>query len=353
MNGKDILNQMVEQGASDLHLIQGSPPSFVINGTLIFFDYRPLTKNDLRSFLDELIEDTHRKQKFFGEKELDFAYELEGKARFRVNAYFQRNSVAFSVRMIPLRIPTLGDLGLPASLNDLTRTSKGLILVIGPAKSGKSTSVAAMVDQINQDRSLHILTIEDPIEYVYKPKKCIISQREVREDTNSVAEALKHTLRQTPGLIVVDGMRDAESFKMVLEAAETGHIVFYTLRAWNVVQSINKLVDLFAESERKQARIQLAHTLRGVVSQRLLKRADRRGFVCACEVLTVSSTIQNLIRDDKLSDIPSAIEDLRKIGMLTMNDVFLSFQKGGLVNMEEITDQTLGKQGYPETLLLQ
>jgi twitching motility protein PilT len=353
MNVKEVLNAMVEKNASDLHLIEGNPPSFVIDGSLSFFDYKPLTRNDLKSFLDEVVEDTHRKQKFFTEKELDFAYELEGKARFRINAYFQRNSVAFSIRMIPLRIPTMEDLELPEDLEDFAKMRSGLVLVIGPAKSGKSTTVASTVNWINQQRLLHVVTIEDPIEYVYKPQKCIISQREVKEDTNSVADALKHILRQTPGIVVVDGMRDKESVKMILEAAETGHLVFCTLRAWNVVQSINKLVDFFPESEKKQVRIQISHTLRGVISQRLLRRADRHGFICACELLKINNVIQSLVREDKLNQIPMAMDDLRKEGMVTMNEVFLSLYKKGFVDIQEIIDHSSGKPGYLETFLLQ
>ncbi|MBA4418506.1 MAG: type IV pili twitching motility protein PilT [Syntrophus sp. (in: bacteria)] len=353
MNVKEILSAMIEKDASDLHLIEGNPPSFVIDGALSFFDYKPLTRNDMKSFLDEVVEDTQRKQKFYADKELDFAYELEGKARFRVNAYFQRNSIAFSIRMIPLKISTMEGLGLPGELKEFTRMRSGLVLVIGPAKSGKSTTVAAMVNLINQERSLHIVTIEDPIEYVYKPNKCIISQREVREDTNSAADALKHILRQTPGVVVVDGIKDKESVKMILEGAETGHLVFCTLRAWNVVQSINKLVDFFSESEKRQVRIQISHSLRGVISQRLLKKSDRHGYVCACEALKVNNVIQNLIRDDKLNQIPIAMDDLRKEGMVTMNEAFLSLYKKGVVDIQEIIEHSSGKPGYIETFLLQ
>jgi twitching motility protein PilT len=353
MNVKDVLNAMIDRNASDLHLIEGNPPSFIINGSLSFFDDKPLTRKDLKSFFDEVVEDGGKRQKFLSEKELDFAYELEAKARFRVNAYLQRNSVAFSIRMIPLEIPGMEELGLPEGVKEFTRLRSGLVLVIGPAKSGKSTSVASMVNLINQERPLNVVTIEDPIEYVYKPQKCIISQREVREDTNSVSDALKHILRQTPGAVVVDGVKEKDSVKMVLEAAETGYLVFCTLRSWNVVQSINKLADFFPESERKQVRNQVSHSLKGVISQRLLKRADRNGFICACEILKVNSLIQNLIREDKLNQIPMAMEDLRKEGMLTMNEVFLSLYKKGLVDIQEIIDHSSGKPGYMESLLLQ
>jgi twitching motility protein PilT len=353
MNVKDILNTMIEKNASDLHLVEGNPPSFIINGNLSFHDNRPMTRNDLKNFLDEVVEDVNRKEKFFSEKELDFAYELEGKARFRVNAYFQRNSVAFTIRMIPLKIPTLESLHLPDNLREFTKKRSGLVLVIGPAKSGKSTTVAAMVNIINEEISTHIVTIEDPIEYVYKPKKCVVSQREVKEDTLSFADALHHILRQSPGVIVVDGIRDKESVKLLLEAVETGHLVFCTLRTWNIVQSINKLIDYFTESEKKQVRMQISHTLKGIISQRLMKRTDRHGFICACEVMQTNQTIQNLIREDKLNQIFSVMDDLRKEGMVTLNDCFLALYKQGLVDLQEILEHSPGKQGYLETFLLQ
>jgi twitching motility protein PilT len=353
MNVKDILNAMIEKNASDLHLVEGNQPSFVINGKLSFYDDKLLTRNDLRSFLDELIEDDERKQKFFAQKELDFAYELEGKARFRVNAYFQRNSIAFAIRMVPLKIRSLESLRLPEELKEFTKKRSGLVLVIGPTKSGKSTTVAAMVNLINETLPLHIVTIEDPIEYVYRPRKSVVSQREIKEDTHSFSDALQHVLRQSPGVIVVDGVKDKESVKMILEAAETGHLVFCTLCTWNAIQSVNKLVDYFGENEKKQVRIQISHTLKGIISQRLLKRKDGNGFVCACEVMKINQTVRNLIREDKQNQMLSVMEDLRKEGMVTLNDRFLALYKQGLVDLTEIEEFLPEKQGYLETFLLQ
>jgi twitching motility protein PilT len=353
MTMREILTAMIEKDASDLHLIEGNPPSLIINGKLSFHGARSLTRNDLTLFLDEVMEDDRRKEKFYAQKELDFAYELEGKARFRIHAYFQRNSIAYSVRMIPLTIPTLERLRLPEDLRELTKNKSGLILVVGPAKSGKSTTVAAMVNIINEESSTHIITIEDPIEYVYRQKKCVISQREVNEDALSVADALRHILRQSPGVVVVDGIEDKESAKMVLEAAETGHLVLCTLRAWNVVQSINKLVDYFSEGEKNRVRTQISHTLRALVSQRLLRRKDGRGLVCACEVLPVNDTIRKLIREDQWSQFLLVMDDLRKEGMVTLNDRFVSLYKDGLVDLQEIADNGPGRQGYAESILLQ
>ena len=353
MNLKDILNTMIDKNASDLHLVVGNQPCFVINGKLSYYDDRLLTRNDLKSFLDEVIDDEERKQKFLSQKELDFAYELEGKARFRVNAYFQRNSIAFAIRMVPLNIRSLETLRLPEELKEFTTKRSGLVLVIGPAKSGKSTTVAAMVNRINETLPLHIMTIEDPIEYVYKPKRSVVSQREVKEDTHSFTDALQHILRQSPGVIVVDGIKDKESVKMILEAAETGHLVFCTLQTWNATQSVNKLLDFFSESEKKQVRIQISHTLKAIISQRLLRRKDGNGFVCACEVLKVNQTVRNLIREDEQNQMLSVMEDLRKEGMVTLNDQFLALYKQGLVDLSEIEEFLPEKQGYLDTFLLQ
>ena len=353
MNLKDILNTMIDKNASDLHLVVGNQPCFVTNGKLSNYDDRLLTRNDLKSFLDEVMEDEERKQKFLSQKELDFAYELEGKARFRVNAYFQRNSIAFAIRMVPLNIRSLETLRLPEELKEFTTKRSGLVLVIGPAKSGKSTTVAAMVNRINETLPLHIVTIEDPIEYVYRPKKSVISQREVKEDTHSFTDALQHILRQSPSIIVVDGVKDKESVKMILEAAETGHLVFCTLQTWNAIQSVNKLLDYFSESEKKQVRIQISHTLKAIISQRLLRRKDGNGFACACEVLKVNQTVRDLIREDEQNQMLTVMEDLRKEGMVTLNDRFLALYKQGLVDLTEIEEFLPEKQGYLDTFLLQ
>jgi twitching motility protein PilT len=349
---RDILLAMIEERASDLHLIEGNPPSFIINGELAFHGNRPLTRSHLKLFLDEVMEDEGRKEAFRVQKETDFAYELEGKARFRIHAYFQRNSIAYAIRMIPLSVPAMAELGLPEELKDLTRKRSGLILVVGPAKSGKSTTVAAMVNMINEETSTHIVTIENPIEYVYRQKKCIISQREVKEDALSVPDALRHILRQSPGVVVVDGVEDKESVRMILETAETGNLVICTLRAWNAAQSINRLLDHFPEGERKRVRTQISHTLIGLVTQRLLRRKSGKGYVCACEVLPVNDTMRGLIRDDQWNRIPEITEGLRKEGVVTMNDRFSALLKQGLVDIQEITDHGPGRSDFAESILL-
>jgi twitching motility protein PilT len=353
MTIRDVLIAMIDKDASDLHLVEGNPPSFIINGRLSFHGNKALTRSDLRLFLDDIMDDDGRQKKLLAEKELDFAYELEGKARFRVNAYFQRNSVAFAIRMIPLKVPSLAQLHLPGELRSLTQGRGGLVLVVGPAKCGKSTTMAALVNIINEETSAHIVTIEDPIEYVYRPRKCIISQREINEDALSFSEALRHILRQSPGVVAVDGVADKESIKMVLEAAETGHLVICTLLAWNAIQSINKLADYFPEEEKRRVRAQISRSIKAVVSQRLLRRKDGKGLICACEVLQVNDAMRGLIREDRWNQVLSLVEDLRREGLTTLNDQFASLVRKDLVDLKEIVDQGPDKQGFADEILLQ
>jgi twitching motility protein PilT len=352
MNIKEILNAMADAEASDCHLIEGNPPSFIINGKLSFHGSSVLTKHNLKQFLDDILDDQSRKERFFVNKELDFAFELEGKARFRFHAYFQRNSIAYSVRMIPLHLPSLEALHLPSELRELCKRKSGFILVVGPAKSGKSMTLAAMVDLINSHTATHIVTIEDPIEYVHRQKKSVISQREVGEDVLSVADALRHILRQSPGIVIVDGIDDKESVRMALEAAETGHLVICSLRAWNVVQSINKLVNHFSDSEKPRIRTQISHSLIALISQRLLQKKDGTGVVCACEVLPVNETLQKIIRDDQWNSILSVLDDMRKQGVVTLNDRFAELYKENIVDLREIEENGPGRQGFADTILL-
>jgi twitching motility protein PilT len=314
----DLLDQMVEKNASDLHLIRGIPPSIRIDGELSYLGRETLTGDDLRSFLDEIVADSSRRDRFLQEKELDFAYELRGKARFRINAYFQRDSIAFSIRYLSSTIPQLEELNLPEVLKELVRRPNGLVLVTGPTGSGKSTTLAAMIDRVNELRSLHIVTVEDPIEYVYKAKKSVISQREVGADTHSFAAALKHVLRQDPDVILIGEMRDLETVQAAITAAETGHLVFSTLHTTSASQTIDRIIDVFPPYQQAQVRSQLASTLQAVISQRLLKRADVPGRVPVTEVLVANAAVRNLIREGKTYQIYSVIELGRDLGMHTM-----------------------------------
>jgi twitching motility protein PilT len=318
MNIKDMLYIMVEKNASDLHLIAGIPPSIRIDGELSYLHSTHLTGKDLNSFFNELVEDPAKKNVFFEDRELDFAYELKGEARFRVNVYFQKSIIAFAIRLIPVNIPKLEDLNLPNVLKDLTRKPNGLILVTGPTGSGKSTSLAAMIDMINEEQSLHVVTVEDPIEYVYKPKKCIISQREVGEDTLSFSNALKRVLRQDPDVILIGEMRDLETMQAAITAAETGHLVFSTLHTTSASQTIDRIIDVFPPYQQPQIRSQLSITLQAVITQKLLKRIDIKGRIPTTEVLIITPAVRNMIREGKTYQVYSSIELGKEHGMHTM-----------------------------------
>ena len=318
MNARDMLFTMIEKNASDLHLIAGIPPSFRIDGDLSFLDKTPLSVNNLNNFLEEIVGDETKRKRFIEDRELDFAYEIKGKARFRVNVYWQKGSAAFAIRLIPAEIPRLEDLGLPGILKDFARKPNGLVLVTGPTGSGKSTTLAAIIDLINQERSLHVVTIEDPIEYVYSPKKCIISQREVGEDTNSFENALKHVLRQDPDVILIGEMRDLETMQAAITAAETGHLVFSTLHTTSASQTIDRIIDVFPPHQQSQVRSQLSITLQAVLTQKLLKRIDAKGRVPVTEVLVATAAVKNLIREGKSHQIYSSIELGSEYGMHTI-----------------------------------
>ncbi len=335
MNIKEMLQMMVDRGASDLHLIEGIPASMRIDGDLMFIDEEVLYEKQLRSFLIQIVEDSERRDKFLKEKELDFAYDLKGKARFRVNVYFQRGATSFAIRLIPAEIPRLEDLNLPEVLKDLIKKPNGLILVTGPTGSGKSTSLAAMIDLINEEKSLHIVTVEDPIEYVYKPKRCIVSQREVGEDTLSFNNALRHVLRQDPDVILIGEMRDLETMQAAITAAETGHLVFSTLHTTSASQTIDRIIDVFPPYQQPQIRSQLAITLQGVVTQKLLKRIDVKGRVPATEVLIATPAVKNMIREGKTYQIYSSIELGKEYGMHTIEQSLNELLRKRMIKWED------------------
>ncbi len=318
MTLREMLDTVVEKKASDLHLIRGVPPTVRIDGELSFLEKKPLTESDLDTYFAEIVQDQEKKERFLKEKELDFAYEIGRKARLRVNAYYQRDSIAFSIRHLFATIPKLEDLNLPEVLKDLVKKPNGLILVTGPTGSGKSTTLAAMIDCINELRSVHVVTIEDPIEYVYAPKKSIISQREVGGDTRSFSDALRHVLRQDPDVILIGEMRDYETMQAAITAAETGHLVFSTLHTTSAAQTVDRIIDVFPPYQQPQVRSQLATTLQAVITQRLLKRVDVKGRVPVTEVMVVTAAIRNLIREGKTYQLYSAIELGSEYGMHTM-----------------------------------
>ncbi len=330
-----MLNAMIERNASDLHLIGGIPPALRINGDLVELDGGVLTGEMLEGFLSQIVQDESRRKGLFEERELDLAYELKGRARFRVNVYFQSGSIAYAIRLIPVHIPKLEDLNLPGVLAELIKKPNGLVLVTGPTGSGKSTTLAAMIDLINNERSLHVVTVEDPIEYVYSPRRCIISQREVGEDTYSFGAALKHVLRQDPDVILIGEMRDLETMQAAITAAETGHLVFSTLHTTSASQTVDRIIDVFPPHQQSQIRSQLSITLQAVITQRLLRRSDVVGRIPATEILIATPAIRTLIRDGKGYQVYSSIEMGQEYGMHTMEQSLNDLVQKGFIDREE------------------
>src|ERR671932_1571324 len=314
----DILLEVIEAGASDLHLTAGSPPMVRQKGHLRALDYPELSPQDTREIVYSILNNEQRKR-LETDWQIDLSYSVPNKARFRVNAFFQRASIGAVMRTIPSEIPKLQDLGLPPVLTDFTRKPRGFVLVTGPTGSGKSTTLAAMLDLINQERHEHILTIEDPIEFLHRHKSCIVNQRELGTDASSFAEGLKSALRQDPDVILVGEMRDLETMQTALTAAETGHLVFATLHTQDTAQTIDRIVDSFPPAQQHQVRTQLSIALQGVVTQQLIPTADGRSRVCACEVMIPTPAVRNLIREGKSHQLYSALQTGGQHGMQTMD----------------------------------
>jgi twitching motility protein PilT len=314
----DVLIQVMERGASDLHLTAGSPPMVREKGVLNALDYPKLTPQLTREVVYSILTNDQR-QRLETDWQIDFAYSIPGKARFRVNAFFQRASIGAAFRLIPHEMPKLGDLGLPAVLEDFTKKPRGFVLVTGPTGSGKSTTLAAMLDLINDRRCEHIMTIEDPIEFLHRHKRCIVNQRELGGDAQSFGLALKAALRQDPDVILVGEMRDLETISTALTAAETGHLVFATLHTQDTAQTIDRIVDVFPPSQQHQVRVQLSVALQGIVTQQLLPTADGVGRTVAAEILVPTPAVRNLIREGKTHQIYSALQTGASHGMQTMD----------------------------------
>jgi twitching motility protein PilT len=315
----DVLTRMAEQRASDVHLSAGYPPALRVRGQIKPMDeYGKLSPQATRDTVYSLLNDDQRKR-FESRKQLDLAYAVPGVARFRVNCFFQRGSISAAFRRIPHQIPELGELGLPRVLEEFTRKPRGLVLVTGPTGSGKSTSLAAMLDIINGEREEHILTIEDPIEFLHGHKRCIVNQREIGADAEDFASALKAALREDPDVILVGEMRDLETMSTALTAAETGHLVFATLHTQSTAQTVDRIIDIFPAQQQAQVRMQLSIGLQGIVTQQLLPTIDGSGRVVACEVLVPTPAVRNLIREGKTHQIYSALQTSGSIGMQTMD----------------------------------
>jgi twitching motility protein PilT len=342
----EVLLEVMRRGASDLHMTSGSPPMLRERGKLGPIEgYEPLTSQVVREIIYSILTNDQR-QKLETDWQIDFAYSIPGRARFRVNAYFQRASLSAAFRLIPQEMPALDSLGLPPVLRDFTKKPRGFVLVTGPTGSGKSTTLAAMLDLINEERHEHILTIEDPIEFLHKHKSCIVNQRELGADAASFGLALKAALRQDPDVILVGEMRDLETISTALTAAETGHLVFATLHTQDTAQTVDRVVDVFPPEQQHQVRVQLSVALQGIVSQQLLPTADGLSRVCATEVLVPTPAVRNLVREGKTHQIYSALQTGGTHGMQTM-DASLA----DLVRRNKITRQLAeGRSSSPDEL---
>ena len=329
----DYLFDTISAGASDLHITTGLPPMVRVHGKVQPLDYPPLTGQLTREMVYDILSNDQR-QRLESEWELDFAYTLPRVARFRVNVYFQRGSIGAAFRTIPHEIRDFKELGLPNAIETMADTPRGLVLVTGPTGSGKSTTLASMIDKINQERAEHIMSVEDPIEFLHTHKKCIVNQREVNQDTKSFAQALKHVLRQDPDVILVGEMRDLETIGLAISAAETGHLVFGTLHTQDAPQTVDRIIDVFPPGQQGQVRAQLAIALQGIVTQTLLPKRDGKGRVVACEILIPTPGVRNLIREGKNHQIYSAMQTGGKFGMQTMDAALVELVRKGAISRE-------------------
>jgi len=334
MQMHELFEQMSQQNASDLHITSGSPPMIRVHGDVTPLPYESLDPNMTKQLCYSVLTE-QQKKKFEEESELDFSFGVQGLSRFRGNLFVQRGAVGGVFRAIPQEAPPLGKLGLPPAVNNLIKLPRGLVLVTGPTGSGKSTTMAAMIDQINETRAEHIITVEDPIEFLHNHKKCIVNQREVFADTHSFAAALKHILRQDPDVVLVGELRDLETIEAALTIAETGHLVFATLHTNSAVQTINRVIDVFPAHSQAQVRAQLSLVLEAVISQTLLARADGHGRVMACEVMIPNPAIRNLIREEKVHQLYSQMQvGQQKWGMVTLSQSLLDLVSRKLITPE-------------------
>jgi len=330
----DVLLEVIDRRASDLHITAGAPPTVRIRGRLTALDgYPVLSTTDTREIVYSILSEGQR-QKFENQWQIDFAYQIPGRARFRVNAYFQRSAVGAAFRLIPFEVVPFETLGLPPVVADFANKPRGLVLVTGPTGSGKSTTLASLIDVINSTREEHIMTVEDPIEFLHRHKKCIVNQRELGSDALSFGDALKAALRQDPDVILVGEMRDLETIGTAITAAETGHLVFATLHTQDTPQTIDRIIDVFPPEQQGQVRAQLSVALQGIMTQTLLPTADGSGRVVATEVLVPTPAVRNLIREAKSHQIYSVLQTGASHGMQTMDSSLAQLVRAGKVNRQ-------------------
>lgn len=344
-----LFNMLKEQGASDLHLSTGNPPIFRLRGEMVRLNFKPLGHDELKAILFEIL--SEKQQAHFNEtKDLDFAYEVPGIARFRGNIMMQYRGIAAVFRIIPTKILSADDLGLPEGVRRMTMFKKGLVLVTGPTGSGKSTTLAGMIDLINSTRKEHILTFEDPLEFIHENKQSLLNQRQIGEHTESFASALKAALREDPDVILVGEMRDLTTIQLAMSAAETGHLVFGTLHTSTAAKTVDRIIDVFPTDQQEQVRAMLSESLKGVVCQQLLKTADGKGRVAALEIMLGNPAIGNLIREGKTFQIPSIMQTAKKDGMQLMDQHLLDLLKTKKVNPDEAYRCAVDKKQFEQYL---
>jgi twitching motility protein PilT len=341
-----LLKEMVEQGGSDLHITTNSPPMVRLDGQLRALNQPPMTPAETKQLAYSILTD-HQKHRLEEDLEIDFSFGIKGLARFRANVFHQRGAIAAAFRRIPYEIRGFRELGLPTVIEKLCEKPRGLVLVTGPTGSGKSTTLAAMLDKVNRERHEHIVTIEDPVEYLHSHKKCIVNQRELHADTHSFSNALRSALREDPDVVLIGEMRDFETVESALRIAETGHLTFATLHTNSAAQTINRIVDIFPAHQQSQIRVQLSFVLEGILCQSLLPRATGRGRVLAMEIMVPTAAIRNLIREDKVHQIYGMMQTGQaKHGMMTFNQSLASLYFKRLISMQV----ALARSSHPEEL---
>lgn len=342
MTLNELLQQTIVRHASDLHLTVGIPPTMRINGELIQINNEKLLPNDTEKFAREILEENYKTYNEIGE--IDTSYSVSGIGRFRVNVYKQRGSSAIAIRVVGLKVPSIDELNMPSVLKDLTNKKRGLVLVTGPTGCGKSTTLAAMVNEINNTRAAHIITLEDPIEYLHKHNMSIINQREIGKDTKNYNNALRAILREDPDVILVGEMRDIETISIALTAAETGHLVLSTLHTIGAAKTIDRIIDVFPPYQQQQVRIQLSAVIQGIISQQLIPKKNKNERIAAIEIMVSTPAIQNLIREGKTYQIQSSIQTGSKYGMRTMDMDLIQLYKKNLISYETALTYSVDKE---------